>query len=99
MNALTVTSLSGPQHPPKVDGLGGNEIKEIVSMKAGLSRPAHPPKVSAEPIINTFMCDALTSNGNELYESPVTKGGLTLTQTVMARQKLSLILLVNSKAS
>ena len=57
-------------------------------MKAGLSRPAHPPKVSGEPIINTFVCDALTSNGNELYEpTPVTKGRPTLTQTVMARQK------------
>ena len=87
-NALTVTGLSGPQHPPKVDGLGGNETKEIVSMKTGLLRPVHPPKVSGEPIINTFTCDALTSNGNELYEPPpVTKGRLTLTQTVMARQK------------
>ena len=101
MNASTVTGLSRPQHPPKDDGLGGNETKEIVSMKAGLSRPANPPKVSGEPIINTFACDALTSNGNELYEPPppVTKGRLTLTQTVMARQKLSLILLVNLKAS
>ena len=56
-NALTVTGLSRPQHPPKVDGLGGSETKEIVSVKAGLSRPAHPPKVSGEPIINTFACD------------------------------------------
>ena len=74
MNTLTVTGLSGPQHPPKVDGLGGNETKEIVSMKAGLSRPTHPPKVSGEPIINTFSCDALTSNGNELYELPSNQG-------------------------
>ena len=73
-NALTVTGLSGPQHPPKVDGLGGNETKEIVSMKAGLSRPAHPPKVSGEPNINTFVCDALTSNGNGLYEPPSNQG-------------------------
>ena len=73
-NALTVTGLSRPQHPPKVDGLRGNETKEIVSMKAGLSRPAHPPKVSGKPIINTFMCDALTSNGNELYEPPSNQG-------------------------
>ena len=73
-NALTVTGLSEPQHPPKVDGLGGNETKEIVSMKAGLLRPAHPPKVSGEPIINTFTCDALTSNGNELYEPPSNQG-------------------------
>ena len=99
MNTLTVTGLSGPQHPPKVDGLGGNETKESVSMKAGLSRPAHPPKVSGEPIINTFACDTLTSNGNGLYEPPVTKGRLTLTQTMMARQRSSLILLVNLKAS
>ena len=43
-------------------------------MKAGLSRPAHPPKVSGEPFINTFTCDALTSNGNELYEPPSNQG-------------------------
>ena len=73
-NALTVTGLSGPQHPPKVDGLGGNKTKEIVSMKAGLLRSAHPPKVSGEPIINTFTCDALASNGNELYEPPSNQG-------------------------
>ena len=66
--------LSGPQHPPKVDGLGGNETKEIVSMNAGLPRPAHPPKVSGEPFINTFPCDALTSNGNELNEPPSNQG-------------------------
>ena len=43
-------------------------------MNAGLSRPAHPPKVSGEPFHNTFVCDALTSNGNELYEPPSKKG-------------------------
>ena len=69
-NALTVTGLSRPQHPPKVAGLGGNETKEFVSMEADLLRPAHPPKVSGEPFINTFECDALTSNGNELYQPP-----------------------------
>ena len=74
MNALTVTGLPGPQHPPKVDGLGGNETKESVSMNAGLSRPAHPPKVSGEPFINTFVCDALKSNRNELYEPPSNQG-------------------------
>ena len=74
MNTLTVTGLFGPQHPPKVDGLGGNETKESVSMNAGLSRPAHPPKVSGEPFINTFACDALTSNGNELYDPPSNQG-------------------------
>ena len=70
-NALTVTGLPGPQHPPKIDGLGGNETKESVSMNAGLSRPAHPPKVSGEPFINTFTCDALTS---KLYEPPSNQG-------------------------
>ena len=73
-NALTVTGLPGPQHPPKVDGLGENETKESVSMNTGLSRPAHPPKVSGEPFINTFTCDALTSSGNELYEPPSNQG-------------------------
>ena len=43
-------------------------------MKAGLSRPAHPPKVSGELIINTLVCDALTSNGNGLYEPPSNQG-------------------------
>ena len=43
-------------------------------MKAGLSRPAHPPKVSGEQFINTFACDALTSNGNELYEPDSNQG-------------------------
>ena len=74
MNALTVTGLPGPQHPPKVDGLGGNKTKESVSMNAGLPRPAHPPKVSGEPFINTFTCDSLTSNGNGLYEPPSNQG-------------------------
>ena len=80
-NALTVTGLPRPQHPPKVDGLEGNETKEIVSMKAGLSRQAHPPKVSGEPIINTFACDALTSNCNELYETLPSDQGKTYTDT------------------
>ena len=74
MNALTVTGLSGSQHPPKVDGLEGNETKESVSMNADLSRPAHPPKVSGEQFHNTFACDALISNGNELYDPPSNKG-------------------------
>ena len=43
-------------------------------MNASLLRPAHPPKVSGEPFINTFTCDALTSNGNELYEPPSNQG-------------------------
>ena len=43
-------------------------------MKAGLLRPAHPPKGSGEQFINTFACDALTKNGNELYEPPSNQG-------------------------
>ena len=86
-NALTVTGLPRPQHPPKVVGLGGNETKESVSMNTGLLRPVHPPKVSGEPFINTFTCDALTSKVMSCMTLPVTKGRPTLTQTVMARQK------------
>ena len=29
MNALIVTGFCGPHYPPKVDGLGGNETKEL----------------------------------------------------------------------
>ena len=43
-------------------------------MNADLPRPAHPPKVSGEQFYNTFSCDALTSNGNELYDPPSNKG-------------------------
>ena len=74
MNALTVTGLSGSQHPPKVDGPEGDKTKESVSMNADLSRPAHPPKVLGEQFYNTFACDALISNGNELYDPPSNKG-------------------------
>ena len=73
-NTLTVTGLSGSQHPPKVDGPEGDEIKESVSMNADLPRPAHPAKVSGEQFYNTFACDALISNGNELYDPPSNKG-------------------------
>ena len=73
-NALTVTGLSGSQHPPKVDNPEGDETKESVSMNADLPRPAHPPKVSGEQFYNTFMWDALISNGNELYDPPSNKG-------------------------
>ena len=73
-NALTVTGLSGSQHPPKVDGPEGDETKESVSMNADLPRPAPPPKVSGEQFHNTFACDALISNGNELYDPPSNKG-------------------------
>ena len=74
MNALTVTGLSGSQHPLKVDGPEGDKTKESVSMNADLPRPAHPPKVSGEQFYNTFACDALISNGNELYDPPSNKG-------------------------
>ena len=73
-NALTVTGLSGSQHPPKVDGPEGDKTKESVSMNADLPRPAHPPKVSGEQLYNTFTCDTLISNGNELYDPPSNKG-------------------------
>ena len=43
-------------------------------MNADLARPAHPPKVSGEQFHNTFVCDALISNGNELYDPPSNKG-------------------------
>ena len=43
-------------------------------MNADLPRPAHPPKVSGEQFHNTFACDALISNGNELYDPPSNKG-------------------------
>ena len=72
--ALTVTGLSRSQHPPKVDNPEGDETKEFVSMNADLPRPAHPPKVSGEQFHNTFSCDALISNGNELYDPPSNKG-------------------------
>ena len=42
MNALTVTGLSGPQHPPKVDGPGGNETKESVSINYWSSKTSTP---------------------------------------------------------
>ena len=73
-NALTVTGLSGSQHPPKVESPEGDETKEFVSMNADLPRPAHPPKVSGEQFNNTFACDALISNGNELNDPPSNKG-------------------------
>ena len=53
-NALTVTGLSGSQHPPKVDNPEGDETKEFVSINADLPGPAHPPKVSGEQFYNTF---------------------------------------------
>ena len=64
--------LPGPAHPPKVTGSGLGH--KVVSIKADLSRPAHPPKTTGEQFINTFACDALTSNGNELYDPPSNQG-------------------------
>ena len=43
-------------------------------MNTGPLRPVHPPKVSGEQFLNTFTCDALTSNGNELYDPASNKG-------------------------
>ena len=43
-------------------------------MNADLPRPAHPPKVTGEQFYNTFGCDTLISNGNELYDLPSNKG-------------------------
>ena len=45
-----------------------------------LPGPAHPPKVSGEQIINSFSCDALTSNGNGLYD-PLSNQGKAYTDT------------------
>ena len=71
MPSQLLNSIPRSAHPPKVTGLRGNEV---VSIKSGLSRPAHPPKVTGEQFINTFTCDALTSNGNELYDPPSNQG-------------------------
>ena len=69
--ALTVTGfLPEPVHPSKVTGSGN----KVVSIKADLLRPAHPPKTTGEQFINTFACDALTSNGNEMYDPPSNQG-------------------------
>ena len=43
-------------------------------MNADLPRPAHPPKVSGEQFHNTFACNVLISNGNELYDPSSNKG-------------------------
>ena len=73
MNALMATEfLPGQAHPPKVTGSRSGH--KVVSIKADLLRPAHPPKITGEQFINTFMCDALTSNGNELYDPPSNQG-------------------------
>ena len=64
---------------------------EVISIKADPLRPAHPPKTTGEQFSNTFTCDALTSSGNESVTFLAIKGRPTLTQTVMAKQRLSLI--------
>ena len=53
---------------------------EVVSIKSDLSRPAHPLKTTGEEFINTFECDALTSNDNELYD-PSSNQGKAYTDT------------------
>ena len=62
--------LPGPTHPPKVTGLGN----QVVSIKADLLRSAHPLKTTGEQFINNFVCDTLSINGNELYDSPSNQG-------------------------
>ena len=62
--------LPGPAHPPKMTGPGN----VVVSIKADLSRPTHPPKTTGEQFSNTFMCDSLTSSGNEEYNLPSKQG-------------------------
>ena len=66
INSLTVPhNLSGPPHPPKVDGPG----KEFVSINADLSGPAHPPKlqVSIQTILSCVMpCDAMVMRSSVL---------------------------------
>ena len=47
---------------------------KVVSIRADFSRPANPPKTTGVQFINTFTCDALTSNGNELYDPPSNQG-------------------------
>ena len=47
---------------------------KVVSMKTDLSRPVHPPKTTGEQFSNTFVCDALTSSGNQEYSLPSNKG-------------------------
>ena len=42
---------------------------EDVSIKAGLPGPAHPLKTTGEHSNNTFLCDALTGNGNVKYSN------------------------------
>ena len=68
--ALKVTEpqLSTPAHPPKVIGADSKEetVKQV--KPAGLSRPEHPSKDAGETFINTFMCDTITSTGNEEYD-------------------------------
>ena len=60
----------GPAHPPKVTGSGN----KVVSIKADLSRPAHPLKTTGEQFSNSFTCDALACNGNELHDPPSKQG-------------------------
>ena len=47
-----------------MDGLGK---EEVVSINAYLSGSVHPPKTTGEQFSNTFVCEALTGNGNEEY--------------------------------
>ena len=65
---VTEPQLSTPTYPPKVIGMVSNKetVKQV--KPNGLSRPEHPPKDAGETFINTFMCDTITSTGNEEYD-------------------------------
>ena len=70
---------------------GGKPFKTNALTVTGLSRPAHPPKVSGEPFFNTFRHDALTSNGNELYEPPSNQGKAYTDTDSDGKSEISLI--------
>ena len=57
-----------PSLPPKVIGTDGKEETVEQVKPAGHSRPAHPPKDAGESFINVFMCDTISSIGNEEYD-------------------------------
>ena len=88
-NISSHEGISGPSHPPKE--------------KYSLEGPPHPPKVkyslktdTGEPCSNPFVCYALGNGNGKLANSNTTYKAYT--DTVMARQISSLILLINIKA-
>ena len=72
---------------------------EDVHIKAGLSGPAHPPKTAGEQF--SILSHVMPSEAMAMRSIafPVIKARPTLTQTVMARQRSSLISLVNLMAN